>query len=106
VSVSFRDGAHVAWAPPSSSLAAEAVPPAAAEAGGCDRGFSFKCFSLGINGDEPLFPGVGGDNDNNNGGKGGGNDNDNDNAVGGGGGVGAYDDRAHIRHARKPPSRL
>jgi hypothetical protein len=104
-SVSFRDGAHAAWAPPLSAAAAEAVPPAAGEAGGCNRGFSFECFSLRINGDEPLFPGVGDDDDDDDGGgKGGGDEDDDDNAVGGGRGVGADDDRAHQCCARKPPS--
>ncbi len=96
MSILFRDGAHAAWAPPSLLAAAEAVPTAVAEAGGCNRGFSFKCFSLGINGNEPLFPGVGGDDDDNSdGGEGGGDDDNDDNAVGGGGGVGADNDRAH-----------
>jgi hypothetical protein len=95
----------VAWAPPSSAAAAEAVPPAAAEAGGCDRGFSFECFSLGINGNKPLFPSVGDNNDDNDGGgKGEGDDDDDDNAVGGGGSVGADNDRAHQCCARKLPS--
>ncbi len=103
----FRDGAHAAWVPPSLSAAAEAIPPAAAEAGGCDRGFSFECFSLGINSDEPLFLGVGDDdNDDNIGGNGGGDDDNDKDAFGGGGGVGADDDRAHRCRARKPPSRL
>jgi hypothetical protein len=89
------------------TAAAEAITPAAAEAGGCNRGFSFECFSLGINGDEPLFPGMGDDdNGDNDGGEGGGDDNNEDDAVGGGGGVGADDDHAHQCHARKPPSRL
>ncbi len=104
----FRDGAHAAWALQLLSSAAEAAPPAAAEAGGCDRGFSFECFSLGINGNEPLFPGVGDDDDNNNdnGSKGGGDNDDNDTAVGSGGGAGADDNRAHRCRARKPPSQL
>jgi hypothetical protein len=85
----------------------EAVPPVAAEAGGCNQGFSFECFSLGINGNEPLFPGVvDDDDDDNDGGEGGGDDDDDDNAVGGGGGVGADDDRAHRCRACKPPSPL
>ncbi len=103
----FRDGAHVAWAPPSLTAVAEAVPPAAAEAGGCDWGFFFECFSLGINNDEPLFPGMGdGDDDDNDDGKGGSDEDDDDDAVGGGGEVGANDDRAHRCLAHKPPSRL
>ncbi len=77
----------------------EAIPLAAAEAGGCDWEFSFECFSLGINGDELLFPGVGDDdNDNDNGSKGGGNDDDDDNAVGGGRG------RRRRRRPRAPMS--
>ncbi len=97
----FRDGAHAAWAPQSSLAAAEAIPPAAVEAGGRDWGFSFECFSLGINGDEPLFPGVGDDDDDNDdGGMGGGDDDDDDDAVGSGGGAGADDDRAHRCRAR------
>jgi hypothetical protein len=101
----FRDGTHTAWAPLLSSAAAEAVPPAAAEAGGCDWGFSFKCFSLGINGDEPLFSSEEDDSDDDDdGGKGRGDDNNNDDAVGGGGGVSADNDRAHQCHACKPPS--
>ncbi len=88
-------------------MAAEAVPPAAAEVGGCDRGFSFECFSLGINGDEPLFTGVGdNDDDDNDGGEGGGDEDNNDDAVGGGRGTGADNNRTHRCRARKPPSRL
>jgi hypothetical protein len=72
------------WALLSLLSAAEAIPLAAAEAGGCNRGFSFECFSLGINGNELLFPGVeDNDDNNNNGGKGGGNNNDNKDAIGG-----------------------
>ncbi len=77
--------------------AVEAIPPAAAEAGGCNWGFSSACFSLGINNNEPLFPGVGDNNDDNydDDSEGGGDNNDDDDAIGGGGGIGANDDRAH-----------
>jgi hypothetical protein len=68
----------------------------AAEAGGCNRRFSFECFFLGVNGNEPLFPSVGDDDgDDDNGGEGGGDEDDDDDAIGGSGGAGADDDRAH-----------
>ena len=69
MSVSFRDdaGMEMRRASSSSSAMAMAVPSHAQMTAtttmtmGRDRGYSFECFSLGIDGDEPLFPGDGDD---------------------------------------------